>query len=115
MVINARVLPHVRFNFVDICFVIVIRADTRSLYWQVQGRENTTSWLHVDAHVYSYGTTVRLVVLHFNSQKLYILIIQVKICMFNFLLYFLLCRSMLFFYLFLFTCIIYFISKNASL
>ena len=43
MVINARVLPHVRFNFVDICFVIVIRADTRSLYWEVQGRENTTS------------------------------------------------------------------------
>ena len=25
MVINARVLPDVRFNFVDICFVIVIR------------------------------------------------------------------------------------------
>jgi len=24
MVINARVLPHVRFNFVDICFVIVM-------------------------------------------------------------------------------------------
>ena len=38
MVINARVLPHVRFNFVDICFVIVIRADTRSLYKKISTR-----------------------------------------------------------------------------
>ena len=36
MVINARVLPHVRFNFVDINLFcdFVIRADTRSLYWE---------------------------------------------------------------------------------